>query len=130
MPTSRYQAIADTLRERIAAGTYPVGGRLPSIVELQREFDVPGLNTIRDAQQVLVREQLLRTEQGVGAFVIAQSSPHHRPSESGGQPQVRTGRPGSRDRLPRGPRGRVMSAGADARSDQVAPAITKILRAI
>jgi DNA-binding GntR family transcriptional regulator len=75
MATSRYQAIADTLRAHRRLSTYPVGSRLPSIVELQREFDVPGLNTIRDAQQVLVREQLLRTEQGVGAFVIAQSSP-------------------------------------------------------
>jgi len=40
-----------------------------------REFDVPGLNTVRDAQQVLVREGLLRTEQGVGAFVTARQSP-------------------------------------------------------
>ena len=73
--TTRYRAIADTLRERVNDGTYPVGGKLPSIVELQREFDVPGLNTIRDAQQLLVREGLVRTEQGVGAWVIAQRSP-------------------------------------------------------
>jgi len=40
-----------------------------------REFDVPGLNTIRDAQQLLVREGLIRTEQGVGAWVISRTSP-------------------------------------------------------
>lgn len=75
MATTKYGAIADALRARIADGTYPVGTKLPSITELMREFDVPGLNTVRDAQQVLVREGLLRTEQGVGAWVLAQHSP-------------------------------------------------------
>lgn len=72
--SSRYRVVADALRDRIQTGAYPVGTKLPSIVNLQREFDVPGLNTIRDAQQILVREGLLRTEQGVGAWVIAQQS--------------------------------------------------------
>lgn len=40
-----------------------------------REFDVPGLNTTRDAQQLLVREGLTGTERGVGAWVTAQTSP-------------------------------------------------------
>jgi DNA-binding GntR family transcriptional regulator len=75
MATTKYGAIADALRTRIADGTYPVGTKLPSITDLMREFDVPGLNTVRDAQQVLVREGLLRTEQGVGAWVLAQRSP-------------------------------------------------------
>ena len=75
MATTKYGAIADALLARIADGTYPVGTKLPSITELMREFDVPGLNTVRDAQQVLVREGLLRTEQGVGALVLAQHSP-------------------------------------------------------
>ena len=75
MATTKYGAIADALRARIADGTYPIGTKLPSITELMREFDVPGLNTVRDAQQVLVREGLLRTEQGVGALVLAQHSP-------------------------------------------------------
>ncbi|MDN5804392.1 MAG: winged helix-turn-helix domain-containing protein [Microlunatus sp.] len=73
--TTRYRAIADILRARITDGAYPVGTKLPSIAELMREFDVPGLNTIRDAQQILVREGLVRTEQGVGAWVIADQSP-------------------------------------------------------
>jgi len=57
-------------RHRHSAGT-----KLPAIAELMREFDVPGLNTIRDAQQLLVREGLIRTEQGVGAWVISRTSP-------------------------------------------------------
>ena len=44
MTRTKYGAIADTLRERIADGTYPVGSKLPSIAELMREFDVPGLS--------------------------------------------------------------------------------------
>ncbi|WP_112273650.1 GntR family transcriptional regulator [Lentzea terrae] len=45
--------------------------RHTSINQLQDEYDVPSLNTIRRAQQMLVEEGYLRTEQGRGAFVIA-----------------------------------------------------------
>lgn len=75
---ARYLEIADDLRNRIQTGEFPVGSQLPSISILQDEYDVPGLNTIRSAQQVLVEEGLLRTQQGVGAFVIA-SQPPERP---------------------------------------------------
>ena len=54
METVRYRAIAEELRERIDKGVYPVGSRLPSIAALMQEFDVKGLNTIRDAQQTAV----------------------------------------------------------------------------
>lgn len=37
----------------------------------QDHYDVPSLNTIRQAQQILVAEGLLRTEQGRGVFVVA-----------------------------------------------------------
>ena len=75
MQPDSYRAIADTLRTRINSGAYSAGTKLPAIAELMREFDVPGLNTIRDAQQLLVREGLIRTEQGVGAWVISRTSP-------------------------------------------------------
>ena len=70
----RYRAIADELRARIDKGVYEVGSKLPSIAALMQEFDVKGLNTIRDAQQMLVTEGLLRSEQGVGVWVIAKSA--------------------------------------------------------
>ena len=73
METVRYRAIAEELRERIDKGVYQVGSRLPSIAALMQEFDVKGLNTIRDAQQMLVDEGLLRPEQGVGVWVIAKT---------------------------------------------------------
>ena len=74
METVRYRAIAEELRERIDRGVYPVGSKLPSIAALMKEFDVKGLNTVRDAQQMLVNEGLLRPEQGVGVWVIAKTA--------------------------------------------------------
>ncbi|MFI6031651.1 GntR family transcriptional regulator [Amycolatopsis magusensis] len=73
---SRYREIADVLRGRIEHGEYPVGSRLPGIAALQKEFGVPGLNTIRGAQQVLIEEGMLEARQGVGVFVIS-STPRH-----------------------------------------------------
>lgn len=72
--TTLHSSVAEILRERIASGHYPVGNKLPSIAVLQDEFSIKGLNTIRQAQQTLVDEGLLRTEQGVGAWVIAKTS--------------------------------------------------------
>lgn len=69
--SSRYREIASALRERVYSGEFAVGTKLPSIATLQAQYDVPGLNTIRAAQQLLVREGLLQTKQGVGAFVVS-----------------------------------------------------------
>lgn len=66
---ARYTDIADDLRSRLALGEWREGDRLPSIGDLQDHYDVPGLNTIRAAQRILIEEGLLRAEQGVGVFV-------------------------------------------------------------
>ena len=71
MAVARWRQIADELRERIADGRYPVGSKLPAIAELQAEFEVPGPNTIRSAQQQLAREGLLEIRQGIGASVVS-----------------------------------------------------------
>jgi len=68
---ARYLEIADSLRSRIQSGEFPEGARLPGISALMKEYQVPGLNTIRAAQQLLVGEGMLETRQGVGAFVTA-----------------------------------------------------------
>lgn len=59
----------------IGDGTYPVRTKLPSIADLLLELGVPGLNTTRDTQQLLVREGLLRTKHGLGAWVLDRQSP-------------------------------------------------------
>lgn len=68
---ARYREIYEDLRQRVLSGEFPVGERLPSIADLQEHYDVPGLNTIRQAQQLLVDDGLVETRQGVGAFVIS-----------------------------------------------------------
>jgi DNA-binding GntR family transcriptional regulator len=67
----RYQEIADDLRRRLAAGEWPVGSTLPGISELQEEYNVAGLNTVRQAQRLLADEGLLNPVQGRGTFVTA-----------------------------------------------------------
>lgn len=67
---ARYRDIAEDLRSRIVGGEFSPGQQLPSIAALQKHYDVPGLNTIRQAQQLLVDDGLVETRQGVGAFVL------------------------------------------------------------
>jgi DNA-binding GntR family transcriptional regulator len=68
---AKYIEIADGLRERIRRGEYPVGTRIPSIAALQETYGVRGLNTVRSALRILISEGLLRSEQGVGTWVLA-----------------------------------------------------------
>ena len=68
---AKYHEIASDLRRRIVDGEFPVGSQLPSITALMGTYEVAGLNTIRAAERVLVDEGLLRTEHGVGVFVVS-----------------------------------------------------------
>src|ERR1039457_6789891 len=74
---AKYREIADDIRAKIQSGVYPEGSKLPGISALQEEYGVPGLNTIRAAQQLVVDEGMLETRQGVGAFVISAESLRH-----------------------------------------------------
>ncbi|WP_067891754.1 winged helix-turn-helix domain-containing protein [Nocardia vaccinii] len=71
---AQYLDLADALRARIVSGEFPLGSRLPSISEIQDQYDVRSLGTVRAAQQLLVDEGLIDTRQGVGAFVIGTES--------------------------------------------------------
>lgn len=71
MSAYQYETIYNALRARIEAGEFAVGDRLPSISALQDEYDVPSLGTVRAAQQLLVEDGMIRTEQGRGAFVTS-----------------------------------------------------------
>lgn len=65
-----YHELAGRLRERITSGEWEVGSKLPSISELQDEYGIHSLNTVRAAQQHLAEEGLIETRHGVGAFVV------------------------------------------------------------
>lgn len=73
--TPRYQEIASDLRRRLANGEFPVGSSLPGISALQDEYDVRGLNTVRQAEAILQEEGLIEPAQGRGTFVIALPQP-------------------------------------------------------
>lgn len=64
---------ARALRERLAAGTWGVGERLPAEHELARLLGV-GRSTVREAVRVLVHAGLLETRQGSGTFVVARAA--------------------------------------------------------
>lgn len=68
---AKYREIYEDLHKRILGGEFAVGERLPAIDDLQDHYEVPSLNTIRRAQQLLVDEGLLETRHGVGAFVVS-----------------------------------------------------------
>lgn len=67
-PIPPYRQIADILRERIESGEIPPGRRIPSLVELEQEFEV-ARDTLRKAVQVLKDEGLVETVTGMGVFV-------------------------------------------------------------
>jgi GntR family transcriptional regulator len=78
-PIPPYRQVADILRERIRSGEIPAGRRIPSLVELEGEFEV-ARDTLRKAVQVLKDEALVETVTGMGVYVIAaEPNPADRP---------------------------------------------------
>ena len=67
-PIAPYRQVAEVLRQRIAAGEYQPGQRLPSISDLMGEFGVAAL-TARKALNLLVTEGLAELSPGMGFYV-------------------------------------------------------------
>jgi GntR family transcriptional regulator len=63
-----YQAVATQLRDKILDGTYQPGSRLPTELELVRQFAV-SRNTIRLALDRLAASNMVRRRRGAGTFV-------------------------------------------------------------
>jgi DNA-binding GntR family transcriptional regulator len=63
-----YRQVAAILRERIDAGTYQPGRRLPSAMDLVQEFGIAQL-TGRKALKVLVDDGIAETSTGMGTYV-------------------------------------------------------------
>lgn len=66
--TPIYRQVAAILRERIAAGTYQPGRRLPSVNDLVQEFGIAQL-TARKALRVLVDAGEATMTPGMGTYV-------------------------------------------------------------
>jgi GntR family transcriptional regulator len=67
-PVARYIQLATLFRNRIAAGEWAVGGRLPNVEALADEFSV-ARGTMREALGILENEGLLERLRGKGTFV-------------------------------------------------------------
>jgi GntR family transcriptional repressor for pyruvate dehydrogenase complex len=69
-PPSLSQRVVDGLSERIASGALKPGDRVPTEPVLMQEFGV-SRSVVREAVSRLQASGLLRTQQGVGSFVLA-----------------------------------------------------------
>ncbi|MFF4277433.1 winged helix-turn-helix domain-containing protein [Streptomyces kronopolitis] len=63
-----YQQVADELRERIRAGEFAEAGRLPSLSQLQADFEV-SVTVAREAVRHLKADGLVVSHQGKAAFL-------------------------------------------------------------
>ncbi|MEL7027728.1 MAG: GntR family transcriptional regulator, partial [Pseudomonadota bacterium] len=66
----RYREIADTLREELSQGRYPVGGLFPKEVDLCARFSVSRF-TVRSALAELEREGFLERHKARGTIVVS-----------------------------------------------------------
>ena len=66
-----FAQLARILRERIRAGEYPAGRKIPPLTDLQNEFGLSSM-TVRRAVRALSDEGLLVIVPGRGTFVRAQ----------------------------------------------------------
>jgi hypothetical protein len=85
---ARYREIAEDMRARIAAGQWSIGQRLPTLDQLQQLYRA-GVNTVRDAQRLLVVEGLLRRDREAGGIVVV-AVPTTRGAPATPPPPVRT----------------------------------------
>ncbi len=67
-----WRQVAAAIEARIADGTYAVGTRVPSVVELSAEFGIAA-STAQKALSHLKTEGLIRAEVGLGSFVAERS---------------------------------------------------------
>ncbi|MFJ1976191.1 MULTISPECIES: GntR family transcriptional regulator [Streptomyces] len=66
---AKWQQIAAEVERRIESGQYPKGSKLPGILALCAEFNVAQV-TARKALADLRDRGLIRTENGIGSFVL------------------------------------------------------------
>jgi GntR family transcriptional regulator len=67
-PVPPYRQVAAILRQRITSGQIPPGRAIPSIVQMEAEFEV-ARDTLRKAVQILKEEGLVETVRGMGVYV-------------------------------------------------------------
>ncbi|MEV0196144.1 GntR family transcriptional regulator [Nonomuraea sp. NPDC050691] len=69
----RWEQVADVIRERIAAGVYRPGSRVPSENDLMQEFGIARM-TAHKVMRALRQEGTIYTVRGLGSFVSQPSN--------------------------------------------------------
>lgn len=87
---SEFQRVSDALHSRLADGTYPLGGLLPTQRHLAREFEV-SRDTIQRVLKGLISEELISSKQGSGTRVV-KAQPAHSGQQGSGTGRVSLGR--------------------------------------
>ena len=67
-PKGIYQQIADQIRDRILAGEWRGGERIPSVRELATSIGV-NPNTVNKSYQALLDREIIENQRGIGYFV-------------------------------------------------------------
>lgn len=67
-----YMDIAETLRQRIASNTYPVGSRLPAERELAESLNT-SRSSLREALQILTNQKMIQNHPGGSRYVVRSS---------------------------------------------------------
>lgn len=70
-----YIQVSSVMRQRIESDQWCLGQKIPTLVELEKEFQVARV-TVRQAIEILHEEGLLHCQQGRGTFVV--DKPHSR----------------------------------------------------
>ena len=68
----RYQRVADDLTKRIGSGRYPVGGYLPTEMELCQQYSI-SRHTVREALRQLRDAGLISRRRRIGTEVVART---------------------------------------------------------
>src|SRR6476660_2727081 len=68
----QYQRVADDLTKRIGSGRYPVGGYLPTEMELCRQYSI-SRHTVREALRQLRDAGLISRRRRIGTEVVART---------------------------------------------------------
>jgi GntR family transcriptional regulator len=66
--TSKYERLANAIRDQIKSGELKPGDKLPSISQLRDQYGI-SYGSVRGAMLVLKAEQLIEGRQGDGVFV-------------------------------------------------------------
>ena len=106
-PKGIYQQIADQMRDRILAGEWHEGERIPSVRELAVGVGV-NPNTVTKSYQALLDRAIIENQRGLGYFVAGDAKNRSPP---GGCPPRPSSAAGRRSSCPIHGRGTTTAAG-------------------